>query len=68
MSISEEQLGFVKGNSTIGAVCALTQLQERHREDSKTYTVCSLIWKKHTTDRVPRDIGACETRGAITCM
>ena len=61
VSISEVQFEFVKGESTTNA----TVVQERYREkDSKTYTVCSLIWRKHTTEsRGKNCIGACETRG-----
>ena len=32
VSISEEQFGFVKGESTTDAIFALRQLQERYRE------------------------------------
>ena len=41
----KNSLIFVKGKSTTHAMLALKQLQERYRA-SKTYTVCSIIWKK----------------------
>ena len=52
MNISEEQFGIMKGKSTTDAIfAAKTAARNMQRSnDSKIYTVCSLIWKKHTTE------------------
>ena len=66
MCISEEQFGFMKGKSTTDAIfCAAAAARKMQRSnDSKIYTVCSLIWKKHTTKSQGKNrIGVPGTRG-----
>ncbi len=60
VSISEEQFGFAKGKSTTDAIFALNSCKKDTEKDSKTYTVYSLIWRKHRTEsRGKNCIDAC---------
>ena len=66
VSISEEQFGFMNGKYTTDAIfCAKTPERKIQRRISRlSQVLCSLIWKKHTTESQGKScIGERETRG-----
>ena len=54
VSISDEQFGIVKGNSTTYSIFALRKLQERYREGHQ-YLHCVIIDLEKAYDRIPRE-------------
>ena len=54
VSITDEQFGFEKGNSTTYAMFALRQLQERYREGHQDL-YCVFIDLEKAYDRIPME-------------
>ena len=62
--ISEAQFGFLKGNPQLMLFLRYDSCKKDTEKDNKTYSVCSLVQKKHTTESQGKNfIGECDTRG-----